>query len=152
MAHRGPAEPGCPRGERDRELAVLRGLSVISVVWALASPLALPASLPLFPIPSEVWTPLARGLPFEEPGTQPELCLSSPRFLPEGGMPGLYNIRIPEGTGAPCSCIVSFTEVVSPELSHPPGGLCLLTLFTEGAQLASLPGQLVWWPQWGSEV
>lgn len=39
MAHRGPAEPGCPGGERDRELAVLRGLSVISVAWALASPL-----------------------------------------------------------------------------------------------------------------
>lgn len=108
-------------------------VSVISVVQAQASPLALLAFFSLFPISSEGWYPTDQGS--ASPGTwNPDRALSlpSPRYLPEGEMSCLYNTQIPEGAGPSLSCIVFFSEMASPELSHAPGRLFLLTLFTEG--------------------
>lgn len=108
-------------------------VSVISVVQAQASPLALLAFSSLFPMSSEGLDPTGQGsvsLGTWNPARA--LSLPCPRYLPEGEMLCLYNIQIPEGEGPSLSCIVFFTEMSSPELSRPPGHLFLLTLFTEG--------------------
>lgn len=108
-------------------------VSVISVVQAQASPLALLAFFSLFPISSEGWYPTDQGS--ASPGTwnpARALSLPSPRYLPEGEMSCFYNTQIPKGAGPSLSCIVFFSEMASPELSHAPGRLFLLTLFTEG--------------------
>lgn len=126
--------------------------SVISVVRALVSPLALPASLPLFLYHLRGWTPLARSLPLEEPGTQPELRLSSaPGTYQRGGCLVLTTSRFLK-VQAPPSAALPLSLEWSPQSSPTTWPPLPLTLLTEGARLASLPEHLVWWPQWGADI